>query len=119
MNVTKKQYIELVSSGAVPVPKTKKDFILILNKFGSMTGEITIDEDIGKTEKSIDDLVLKLIRTHKRNGYLSYVKKEAKRRKTMQSALDKNENAFNESVGRLVKCGEVSISECGKRYIIA
>lgn len=118
MAVTKEQYIELVSNGSVPVPKSKKDFILILKKFGKMDGAIEVVSN-DASEKEIDDLVLRLIKHNGRVGYLSYVKKDAKRRKMMREALDKNENAFSNSILRLIGYGEIELSPCGKRYKIA
>lgn len=118
MAVTKEQYIELVSSGSVPVPKNKKDFILILKQFGKMDGAIEVASN-ESTENEIDDLVLRLIKHNGKVGYLSYVKKDAKRRKMMRSALDKNESAFSDSIARLISFGEIELSPCGKRYKIA
>ena len=118
MKITKEEYIELVSKGVVPIPKSKKDFILILKEFEKMDGVITTESE-SITDRDIDELVLRLIKHNGSIGYLSYVKKDAKRRKLMRNALAKNENAFADSIFRLIGYGEITLSSCGKRYKIA
>ena len=124
MAITKEQYFELVANGAVPVPKTKSEFLGILKMFmgmGSRGDDIHDVELIVVKEEKLDVLTLKVMKTpyHKRSTYLSSVKKDLKRKIFVKGMLASNPNAIDESIGRVAMAGKITLSSCGKRYKIA
>ena len=124
MSVTKEQYFELVANGAVPVPKTKSEFLGVLKMFmdmGSSGDDLHDAESTVVSEEKLDVLTLKVMKTpcHKRSTYLSSVKKDLKRKIFVKGMLASNQNAIEDSIKRIALAGKIILSSCGKRYKIA
>lgn len=117
MNITKEQYIELVSSGSVPLPKSRKEIITMLKRFDAMSGSVAVYHDNATTEE-FDEIVSRLLVSNSSAGYLSCVKNDCRRRKLIRSEISDNPDAFEESIGRMVASGFISVTRDFKRYVI-